>query len=275
MLLGDPVEGSLSPAMHNAAFRELGMAAVYVAVGVPRDFLGDIVNGIRSLGVKGFNVTIPYKITVIDLLDELDDSASSVEAVNTVVNSQGRLIGYNTDGEGALRALEERLGLIRGKRVLLLGAGGAARAIAYALVKEGCGVTVANRTLSKAEALASIVKRRLNRELSVIPLERSELEKALRETEILVNATSVGMYPNMKETLVTADMLHPGLVVMDIVYKPPMTMLLQEAEKAGATVINGLGMLVHQAGLSFRIWTGREPPIGVMRIAAERSLWGS
>jgi shikimate dehydrogenase len=275
MLLGDPVEGSLSPAMHNAAFRELGMAAVYVAVGVPKDFLEDMVNGIRSLGVRGFNVTIPHKIAVIDLLDELDDSAFSVEAVNTVVNSQGRLIGYNTDGVGALRALEERLGQVKGKRVLLLGAGGAARAIAYALAKEGCEVTVANRTLSKAEALASIVKRRLNRELPVIPLERSELEQALREAEVLVNATSVGMYPNMKETLVTADMLRPGVAVMDIVYKPPRTRLLQEAEKAGATVINGLGMLVHQAGLSFRIWTGREPPIGVMRIAAERSIWGS
>jgi len=274
MLLGDPVEGSLSPIIHNAAFRSLKMPAIYVAVRTLSDYLGDMVNGIRALGIKGFNVTIPHKVTVMDLLDELDNSASSVEAVNTVKNKRGKLVGFNTDGLGALQALTDELGSVKGKRVLLLGAGGAARAIAYALAGEGCEVKVANRTPSRAEALASIVRKNLGHEIQVLSLEKRELAKTIKDVEILINATSVGMRPHDDSALVTSDILHREVTVMDIVYKPLETKLLREAKKAGCRTINGLNMLVNQAAMSFKIWTGRKPPVKVMKEAAQRVLEG-
>jgi shikimate dehydrogenase len=272
MLLGDPVEGSLSPAIHNAAFKELNLDCVYVAVRVPSRYLADAVNGIRALKISGFNVTIPHKVTMLGLLDELNESAAAVEAVNTVVNRGGRLVGFNTDGEGALRALQSRIGSIRGKRIVLLGAGGAARAIVFALSKAGGKVTVANRTLMKAEAMASIVRQKLGKEIRVIRFEKKSLKKAIEEADILINATSVGMHPKSNETPVTADMLHSDLLVNDIVYKPLRTRLLMEAERAGAASMDGLGMLVNQAASSFKIWTGRNPPIKAMRDAAEEAL---
>lgn len=272
MLVGDPVEGSLSPVIFNTAFRSLNINAVYVATRVPSGILPSFIAGIRQAGIRGFNVTIPHKVAVIDLLDSLDKSAQEVEAVNTVVNRRGKLVGYNTDGLGALMALEEEIGQIRGKKVVLLGAGGAARAIAFSLVKAGCELTIANRTLSKAEALAGIIERKLGKRVRVTPLGRRELRKEISEADILINTTSVGMLPNVEETLVSADLLHPDLVVNDIVYKPLKTKLLREAEKAGAKTISGLGMLINQAALAFKIWTGRPAPVEDMRRAAEEYL---
>lgn len=272
LLIGDPVEGSLSPPIHNSAFKALRIPAVYVAMKIPPHRLASALKHIRSLGVRGFNVTIPHKVAIIDLLDKLDRSASLVEAVNTVVNRRGVLTGYNTDGDGALLALQERIGSVKGMRALVLGAGGAARAIVSSLVGHGCDVTVANRTLSRAEALASIIRQKLNKEIGVISLQKGELARELKRSNLLINATSVGMHPNTGRTLVTAGLMHPELTVMDIVYKPRKTRLLKEAEKAGCTTIDGLGMLVHQAALSFKIWTRRTPPLRVMRRAAEKTM---
>jgi len=273
-LVGDPVEQSLSPAMHNAAFRALGLNYAYIALRVPKPMLADAIAGVRTLGIAGFNVTIPHKIGIIRLLDELDESASLVGAVNTVKENQGKLIGFNTDGEGALRALEGKIGSFKGKEVVLLGAGGAARAIAFSLARAGARLTIANRTVPKARALASAIEQKLGVNVEVASLGRAELIKALKNAGVLINATSVGMYPRTDKTLVSASMMHRGLVVYDIVYEPLRTKLLQEARRAGVKTIDGLEMLLHQGALAFEIWTGKRAPIKIMRAAAKRELRG-
>ncbi len=271
-LIGDPVERSLSPAMHNAAFRDLGLDCVYVALRVTRGLLREAVEGAKALGISGLNVTTPHKIDIVRLLDELDESASRVGAVNTVKNEDGRLIGFNTDGQGAIEALRERVGELGGRKVVLLGAGGAARAIAFSLAEAGVELTIANRTVSKARELAASVERKLGPKVSYVELKKDVLKGVLENADILINATSVGMYPNVDQTPVEADIIHSGLIVNDIVYEPLMTRLLCEAKDVGAQTVNGLEMLVHQGAASFELWTGRRAPIDVMRAAVKRVL---
>lgn len=271
-LIGDPVERSLSPAMHNAAFRALGLDCTYVALRVPRAMLADAVAGVRAIGMAGLNVTHPHKVGIIGLLDELDESAEMVGAVNTVKNERGKLIGFNTDGRGATLALEREVGKLRGRKVLLLGAGGAARAIAFSLVQAGARLTIANRTASKAKRLAAVIDRRLGVKVTQVNLEKRALADAVKRADIVINATTTGMRPNVNETLVTAGVMHRGLIVNDIVYEPVQTRLLREAKKAGARTVNGLGMLVHQGALAFEIWTGKRAPVKVMEAAAKREL---
>ncbi|MEW6592719.1 MAG: shikimate dehydrogenase [Candidatus Hadarchaeota archaeon] len=271
LLIGHPVEKSLSPAAQNAAFNSMNMDAIYVAVDVPESSLADAVGGVRALGIAGFNVTIPHKISVMKYLDELDESAKSAGAVNTVSNRRGRLVGYNTDGEGALRALRQAAGPVKGKQVVLIGAGGAARGIAVSLVKAGAELVIANRTSEKAKALASTVSE-LGGEVSIVPVQKPSLKKTIDCADMLINATSVGMHPDSGETLVTSGMMHRNLIVMDIVYKPLQTRFLKEARKAGAKTIDGLGMLVQQGALSFEIWTGKRAPVKVMEAAVRREV---
>ncbi|MEM3422051.1 MAG: shikimate dehydrogenase [Candidatus Hadarchaeum sp.] len=272
MLIGDPVAGSLSPAMMNAAFKKLRLNHIYVAVRVPENLLGDAIAGTRKMGIAGLNVTIPHKIAVMKFLDALDESAALAGAVNTIKNSRGKLVGFNTDGEGALRYLEEKVGKVKGKRVLLLGAGGAARAIAFSLLKAGAELSIANRTVSRAKELASLIEQKLGKEVPTISIDRRTLKRFITNTEVLINATSVGMRPRIDETLVTAEMMHRNLTVYDIVYKPIRTRLLLEAEKAGAMTVDGLGMLVRQGALAFEIWTGKRAPIKVMEDAVRREI---
>ena len=273
-LIGDPVEQSPSPAMHNAALRALGLNCAYIALRVPKSMLTDAIAGVRALGIAGLNVTIPHKIGIVGLLDEFDESAGLVGAVNTVKNNRGKLIGFNTDGEGALRALEGKIGSVKGKEVVLLGAGGAARAIAFSIARAGARLTIANRTVSRARALASTIEQKLKVNVEVASLGRAELTKALKNAGVLINATSVGMHPKTNKTLVSASMMHRGLVVYDIVYEPLRTKLLREARRAGGKTIDGLGMLVHQGALAFEIWTGKRAPIKIMEAAAKRELRG-
>jgi shikimate dehydrogenase len=271
-LIGDPVEKSLSPAMHNAAFDALGLDCAYVALRVPSETLRDAVAGIRAIRLAGFNVTHPHKVNIIGLLDRLDGSAKMVGAVNVVKNVGGKLIGFNTDGDGAVRALKEKVGKLSGKRILLLGAGGAARAIAFSLARAEAKLTIANRTTSKAKELVAAIEKKLGAEAVHVALRKDILMDAIVRSDILINATSTGMYPNVDETLVTADMMHRGLIVNDIVYEPLQTRLLREAKLAGAKTINGLGMLVHQGAMAFEIWTGRRAPVKVMEAAVKREL---
>ncbi len=273
-LIGDPVEQSLSPAMHNATFQALGLNYVYIALRVLKPTLADAIAGVRALDIAGLNVTIPHKISIVSLLDELDESASLVGAVNTVKNDRGKLIGFNTDGEGALRALQGKIGSVKGKEVVLLGAGGAARAIAFSLAKTRARITIANRTVPRARALASTIEQKLGVNVEVTALNRAELTKVLENADVLINATSAGMYPKTEKTLVRASMMRRGLVVHDIVYEPLRTKLLREASRAGVKIIDGLEMLVHQGALAFEIWTGRRAPINIMRAAAKRELRG-
>jgi shikimate dehydrogenase len=269
-LIGDPVEKSLSPPIHNEAFRALKLDYVYVAFRVPRELLPKAVEAVKTLGLVGLNVTIPHKIAIVSLLDALDKSASLVGAVNTVKNDGGELIGYNTDGIGAIKVLEQKVGELAGKRVLVLGAGGAARAISFALAEKGVDLTIANRTVGRAKELATDLERKLGVRPRVIGIKPWVLGQALKETDILINATAVGMYPRTRETLVTGKMLHSNLIVFDIVYQPLYTRLLREAREAGAKIITGLEMLVNQAALSFEIWTGKQAPLELMRHVAWR-----
>lgn len=258
-ILGRPVAHSLSPAMHNAAFRELGLNAVYVAF--PVADLAQAVAGLRGLDICGVSVTIPFKEDIIALLDEIDPQAARMGAVNTVVNREARLRGYNTDWQGALKALEEKTE-IPGKRFLILGAGGAARAIAFAILEQGGQAAVTDLDMNKALALA--------RQLWVEVLAPDSL--AQYSAQVLINATPVGMEPQERDIPLAPDLLSRYEVVMDIVYRPLETRLLREARTRGCRVIDGLQMLIHQGAAQFELWTGRSAPVEVMARAAYDSL---
>ncbi|MBN1761656.1 MAG: shikimate dehydrogenase [Methanomicrobia archaeon] len=265
-ILGDPVAQSLSPVMHNAAFEKLGMDAVYLAFRVRTPELEDAIKGAKSLGIAGLNVTIPLKEKALVLVDA-DDVAKKIGAINTIDFSSGTPVGFNTDGIGSMQVLQEAVGDLTGKNVLILGAGGAARAIAFYLDEEGANVTLANRTKERAAQLAAQLTNAAGIGLD------AELKKHIQASDILINATSVGMHPHEDATVVTADMLHPDLVVFDIVYNPLETRLLKEAKHAGVTkIIHGVKMLVYQGAASFKIWTGVEPPIDVMERAVTDAL---
>jgi len=271
-LIGDPVERSLSPEMHNAAFNALGLDCAYIALRVPSEMLADVVEGIRAIRLAGFNVTHPHKVKIIDLLDKLDKSAEMVGAVNTVTNDGGKLVGFNTDGDGAVRALESKVGKLSGKKILLLGAGGAARAIAFSLAQAGAKLTIANRTAPKAKALVVAINKKLGAKAAHVVLKKNILVDEIKRSDILINATSTGMYPDVDRTLVTADMMHSGLIVNDIVYEPLQTKLLRDAKRAGAKMVNGLGMLVNQGAMAFEIWAGKRAPVKVMEATVKREL---
>jgi shikimate dehydrogenase len=264
-LVGDPVEHSLSPAMHNAAFRETGLDYIYLPFLVKPDRLVAAVAGLRSLNVCGFNVTVPHKVAVLPLLDNLDPLAAKIGAVNTVVNTGGSLRGFNTDAWGFYRSLEERGVNPEGKKVAVLGAGGAARAVSYILVEKGARVTVINRRehLDRARDIADMLVKSHGGPVAVVALDA--LAQGLRGVDILVNTTSVGMWPHTGDTLVPAALLKEIPVVFDIVYNPITTTLLKDAGKAGAKTIGGTDMLAWQGALAFEKWTGRPAPLDVMR----------
>lgn len=265
-VLGDPVAHSLSPVMHTAAFASLGMDALYLPFRVSRAQLGDAIRGAASLGFGGLNLTIPLKEAALPYV-EADQLADQIGAVNTVVFTGGRPAGYNTDGPGSLQALREVAGDLAGRAVLILGAGGAAKAIAYSLDAAGVTVTIADRTRARAEELAQRLTNAVASGLG------RELATKLAAADILINATPVGMHPRVDETLVPAELMRPDLVVFDIVYNPLETKLLQEARRAGVKAcITGVKMLVYQGAASFKLWTNREPPIEVMEQAVLTAL---
>ncbi|MHB0912422.1 MAG: shikimate dehydrogenase [Armatimonadota bacterium] len=262
-----PVHHSLSPAMHNAAFSALGLDWAYLPFDVHPDNLEDAVSGIRALGLAGVNVTIPHKERVIPFLDSISDEARAIGSVNTIVNEGGRLVGYSTDGEGFMRSLIAAGGTPG--RTVILGAGGSARAIVYALGHAGASVSVANRTPERAVELC----RTVNSALGSAVAEPARLSLDLvREAELIVNCTSVGMYPSVDEQPVPAEWLHPGLFVYDLIYNPAETALIRSAREAGARAVNGVGMLVAQGAVSFALWTGIEPPVDVMEQAVLAAL---
>jgi shikimate dehydrogenase len=272
-LIGSPVEHSLSPIMHNAAFKALNLDYAYVAFNVSESQLKNAIYGIKALGIHGVNVTTPHKTTVIKFLDRLDESAAEVKAVNTILNVDSKLIGYNTDGIGAIKALEEHGVLLKDKKVILLGAGGAARAIAFSLIKNGCKLVIFNRTFNKAKKLVKELKKKNKKiEVSCYMLSEENLKKELKDANVLINATLVGMRPKENESLVKKEFLNSSLYVFDIVYDPLETKLLKDAKSVGANVINGLEMLIHQGAASFKIWTGKDAPIEVMRNAIRLKL---
>lgn len=271
-IIGDPIEHTLSPIMYNSAFKKLGLDYVYVPFRVAKEDLSKAIEGMRALKFKGLNVTIPHKVSVIPFLDKLDFLAERIGAVNTIVNNDGILIGCNTDATGFLQALLEKGIEPKGKNVVVLGAGGASRAVSFILVEKGANLVILNRTLNKATELANQISKIFQREVKALPLDKDNLTKTLKEADILVNTTSVGMSPNSEETLVTSCFIKSSLIVFDIVYNPLKTKLLKEAETAGAKAIGGLDMLVWQGALAFEIWTGIKAPIELMREEVAKAL---
>ena len=271
-VIGDPIEHSLSPAMQNAAFEASKLDCVFLAFKVKSEDGGKAVGGMRALGIQGLNVTMPHKNTVISFLDEVDQNAKLLNAINTIKNDGGRLYGLNTDGVGALNALRGNGVEPKGKKVTLLGAGGAARAIAFALAAEVDELSIVNRTLQSAADLANLLHQKFNSKVVAYTLSPLAIKANLAESDLLINASSVGMKPNVNQTPVPRRWLKKDLVVMDIVYSPVETKLAKDAKASGAKVISGVEMLVFQGAASFEFWTGCKAPIEVMRKAALLNL---
>lgn len=270
-VIGDPVRHSRSPVMHNRAFAETGFNGVYAAFHVTPERLGEAIAGMRALGFGGLNVTIPHKVAVMDFLDDIDESARAAGAVNTIVHREGRLIGYNTDGIGYVRSLKEEAEPdLEGKTVVVLGSGGAARGIVWALAREKpARIVLANRTAEKAVMLA---ERFRNAPAAVEAVPWEALPRVCAEADIVVNTTPVGMAPRTEETPIDPAWLRPGAVASDIVYNPMKTAFLAGAEARGCRIHGGLGMFVYQGACAFEYWTGLPAPVQAMREAVLASL---
>jgi shikimate dehydrogenase len=266
ILLGNPLGHSVSPAMHNRVFEKLAMDYCYLPVPVSPENLREVFRGLIKMNVIGFNVTIPHKIAIMELLDALDPLAATIGAVNTIRVSDGKTTGYNTDGEGFIRSLEEQTKLsVRGKRILLLGCGGAARAIAMTLAFRGVEkIFISNRTVAKAEALAAEINSKLGNCAEALTPSPGHLAEIITGCDFLVNSTNLGMRPREEELPLAPELLAGHLVVADIVYNPLMTRLLRTAEAKGCRIVEGLGMLIYQGAAAFKLWTGIEPLIPEM-----------
>ena len=271
-VIGDPIEHSLSPAMQNAAFEASKLDCVFLAFKVKSAQVGNAISGMRAFGIQGLSVTMPNKNSVVAFLDEVDRTAKLLKAVNTVKNDNGKLCGFNTDGVGALAALKANGVEPKGKKIVLLGAGGAARAVAFALAKEADELSILNRTLESAAELADFLKQEFNANVIAYALSQLAVKANLADADLLINATSVGMKPNARQSLVAPEWLKPDLAVMDIVYNPIETKLAKDAKASGAKVVSGVEMLIYQGVASFEIWTGCKAPVEVMRKAALNQL---
>ncbi|MFJ7755003.1 shikimate dehydrogenase [Peribacillus muralis] len=272
-VMGDPIAHSMSPDIHNDAFEKENIEAVYHHFHVTKEGLQDAVKGMKALGIEGFNITIPHKTAIIPFLDEVDELALAIGAVNTVVNKNGRFIGYNTDGKGFLKSLcDEISGDIKAKKTLVIGAGGAARAIYFTLVNEGVKqVDIANRTKERAAELVSDCPYdKISKALSII-----EAEQSLSQYDLIIQTTSSGMSPETDHSPLKLDQLKAGAIVSDIIYNPLQTKLLLEAFEKGAKTQNGLGMFINQAALAFEIWTGVMPDTARMTDIVLNKLGGN
>ena len=272
-LLGHPVSHSLSPLMHNEAFRLLSLDYVYLCFDVDEHNLEEAVRGLKACGIRGFNLTMPNKNRMAELADSLSPAASMTGAVNTVVNDNGRLTGHNTDGVGFLRALKESGFNICGKRMTILGGGGAASAICAQAALDGAEeITVVSRPSSRFHERTMLLLERICRETTcragrIDSDDRSALQSALDRSDLLVNATPVGMTPDEGVSPLPDDVsLHPGMTAADIIYQPRETLLLRKAKEAGCRTMNGLYMLLYQGAEAFRLWTGQEMPVNAMSI---------
>lgn len=273
-LIGYPLGHTVSPAFQQAAFDYHSLPVVYEAWQTPPESLDEALVRVRQPDCLGMNATIPHKEAILPRLDWVDDWAREIGAVNTVVNDGGRLHGYNTDASGFLRALRERGSFeVSGKRAVLVGAGGVARAVVLTLAREGAAsLTIANRSVARAEALAE-AGRSAGLAINVLSMsDSSALAAAIGAADLLVNATSVGMWHATPGSPVPAEYLHDGLFVHDLVYNPAETVLLRDAARAGARTLNGLSMLVYQGAAAFELWTHRQPPVGLMMARAEEAL---
>lgn len=262
-VIGDPIEHSLSPLIHNAAFRELGLDCTYIGYRIPKGELEEGISALKKISITGFNVTIPHKVEIMRYLDKVDETSSLIGATNTVTNEDGRLRGYNTDMDGFLEPIKKRNLPIKGSDVLILGAGGAARAVIAAFAKEKSKeITIANRTLDNAKNLASF-SNKLGLKSKTIPWD--ELNNQELSYNYIINCTSLGL--KNEPSPVSKDRFKKDMIVYDIVYRPMNTDFILKAKECGATVIHGYEMLLGQATRSFEIWHGIEAPYNAMKRA--------
>lgn len=271
-VLGSPISHSISPQMHNEAFRQLGMDCVYLAFEVGVDGMKTAVEGLRTLNVRGYNVTMPNKNIMATLCDKLSPAAEIIGAVNTVVNDNGVLTGHTTDGTGYMRAVSDAGHNIIGKKMTLLGAGGASTSIFVQAALDGLSeISVFSRSTSKFNARARAIIKKLNTHTSckvnLYALEdEALLRKEISESAILTNGTSVGMAPNIDSSIINdITMFHKDLIVSDIIYNPRETKLMKLAKEAGCPTFNGLYMLLYQGAEAFKIWTGQEMPVDIVK----------
>jgi shikimate dehydrogenase len=271
-LLGSPVSHSKSPLMHNEAFRYLGLDYVYLCFDVTEETLPDAVRGLKAMGARGFNLTMPNKNKVVELLDELSPAARLLGAVNTVVNDNGRLIGYNTDGTGYMQSVLDAGHNVIGKTMTIMGAGGAATAICAQAALDGVDTlhVFARRTSrfwSRMQALVDNINQTLPCRVQLHENEdQSALKSALMESALFLNATSVGMAPDVDGTILPdTSLLHKDLVVSDVIYNPQETRLLREAREMGCATFNGMYMLLYQGAEAFRLWTGVDMPVELIK----------
>lgn len=259
--------------MHNAAFRSMVLPYQYIAFDVKPELLGEAVKGLKALGFQGANVTIPHKITILPLLDDITPLAQCIGAVNTLIYENGRLIGDNTDGQGYLASLMDEFPHVNLKdmTVGIVGAGGAARAVAFTLAHYGIKkLYITNRNLEKGMELTEALRQLIDAECIL----RDEFQHISSQLDLLIQTTSVGMSPNVEQSIVPNEWLHPNMIVSDLIYNPVETKLLLEAKKRGAAIHNGIGMLVHQGALSFERWTKKKAPIDLMKDMLLKSLYG-
>jgi 3-dehydroquinate dehydratase/shikimate dehydrogenase len=268
-VVADPIGHSLSPQIHNAAFGELGINAVYVPFRVPFDTLGSFIEDARRMDVRGLSVTIPHKEAIARFLSKVDPAVKGIGAVNTVLLKDSEVIGYNTDYKAAMDCLERALGTVgsvpsplKDKRVVVLGAGGVARAVMYGLERRGAKVTIASRTRSRSNHLAETFGGRAV----------DWPARHIADAEVIVNCTPVGMHPNVDESPFHKSHLKPSMVVFDTVYNPESTLLLKEARSHGCRVVTGVDMFIHQAALQFLLFTGKEAPEALMRETLKRAI---
>ncbi len=260
-LIGDPVEHSFSPLVHNRGYQSLGLNFVYVAFRVQD--VKQAIDGIRGLSIHGVSVTIPHKVSAMKYIDDIDDAAREIGAINTIVNDGGVLHGFNTDYGAALKALEEKTA-IKGKKAVLLGAGGVGLAIATGLKRNGADLVIIDKIKEKAEELAKLVNAEGFGGLEQLP--------EIGSADILINATPVGMWPRVNESIVPQKLLHSKLIVFEVVYNPKETKLIAEAKEIGCVIIYGYKMFLYQAAIQFELFTGCQAPLPDMELVLTKAL---
>lgn len=275
-VLGHPIKHSYSPLMHNISFELAGLNYIYLPFDVPPAALKDVLKGMIALGIKGFNVTIPLKEKVMPLLKDVSEEANIIGAVNTIVNDEGTLRGYNTDVHGIVESLTQFKEELSGAKVTVIGAGGAARGVIYALIRnfKVGEITIVNRTEQTAESLKEYFSAKMVfHEIKSLPLVPPDLIETFRDSKLIVNTTSMGMYPDVDDSATTIkDSFMKGQIVFDVVYNPVKTKMLKLAESQGATVVTGLKMFIEQGAKSYELWTGEKMQIEKVYRALESYL---
>ncbi len=272
-VIGDPIEHSMSPVMHNTVFKEMGLDCVYTAFRIKKQDLGDAIRGMKAMGIQGVNVTIPHKVSVMDHMDELSDEARIIGAVNTVKIGD-KLIGFNTDGVGALRALRKSGADPKDKDVLILGSGGAARAIAVTLALQGSvsSLTILGVIEDELKKLVDDISNGTDVEAVGRTMNDDVLKEEVAGADLLIHCTPIGMHPAVDKSLVPPELLRSDLMLMDIVYNPRETKLIKDAKKAGALTVEGINMFVNQGAESLRIWLGIDAPVELMKDVVLKEL---